>query len=72
MKPDKIYLAEVSDNGYIYPEWNKRPFEEVRKNHEYVSIEKVVQIVKEARDKNADNDDVQRALNQLAAKLNSL
>ena len=72
MKPDKIYLAELVENGRCYPEWQTKPFKAVHKNHEYVSIEKIVQIVKEVRDKNTNNDDVQCALNQLASRLNSL
>ena len=54
MKPDKIYIAELIQDGVLYPEWREQPFKSVIKNHEYVSIESVVKLMKEMRAKYKD------------------
>jgi hypothetical protein len=48
-KPNKIYLAELVEEGGCYPEWRTEPYEAVHKNHEYIRKEAVIELLKGMR-----------------------
>lgn len=47
--PNKIYLAELVNDGGCYPEWRTKPYESVHKNHAYIRKEAVIELLKEMK-----------------------
>lgn len=71
-KPNKIYLAELCNNGGCYPEWRTQPYEAVYKNHEYIKKEVVEKLLKDLRKEYNDfyfDEDMNRGSRQVIDRI---
>lgn len=71
-KPNKIYLAELVEEGGCYPEWRTEPYEAVYKNHEYIRKEAVIELLKKMKKEYSDyywTEEMNRAARQTLVKV---
>ena len=71
-KPNKIYLAELVENGGCYPEWRTKPYEAAHKNHEYIKKEVIENLLKKLKEENNGFYPITKTIDTILEKIEEI
>ena len=71
-KPNKIYLAELVEDGGCFPTWSRNPYEAVHKSYEYIRKETLVEFLKNLKEENDGFYPIIKTIDTIIAKIEEI